>query len=864
MNPKDTTLHDLRSLLEKSRNFAIYRIAVDEDSSYGGHVVMVSPSIQDVIGASDPQDYGSWFQYVHPEDIQRVLDANHQSFVDGSPFDESLRIFNPQKDAWGWVRMLTSPVMDETNKLTHFNGLVIDITEQKNAEERLREQIAFETLVTNLSTKFINLKPGEIDEGISEALKTIGSFNQIDRCYVGSFSQGDRSMEISHEWCAPGIASLRERINHQSIENLPYLTDCMQRGETVHLPRLDMLPPEAESDHQKATEHGIQSMLLVPMMYQQETIGFLGFDSVKAQKNWSNESIHLINIVGELFVNAMQQKRSLAIQEGQRQFLELLATGGDFYETLHSLVQIIEGQWPGMLGLVLLLDADGRHLRIGAYDQLPAEYIETIEGLEIGANVGSCGTACFSKERVIVTDIEEDIRWQGLRGLALKFGLRACWSEPVINADGTVLGTFAMYYDHPRQPNKDELHAIEVAAHLVGVAIEQNSAREEIQLAYQTLEQRVRERTRELQVLLDFAAATNSSLSMDTMLKTVLERLVHLIQAERVAVMLRDSISKQLEVRAYSPDSTAKPEELLKLNLAGESVINTGKVVKPENLPNPAVLLPLRTRGEVIGALGILVRRGDKLNEDSFPLYQSIADRLAIAVENATLYQQAEINATMTERNRLARDLHDAVTQTLFSANLIADVIPDIWQQDPAEGQRLLDEVRQLNRGALAEMRTLLLELRPKSLQEAQLEHLLHQLAEASMGQLGVPVTVNIEGLCQLPPKAKIVMYRVAQEALNNIIKHAQASHVMINLFCSEAAADQCTQGLKLSIADNGRGFDPASVPADHLGLRIMRERVESIGGEFTIQSQLGEGTRVSVTWQPDEAEVCDPETIGK
>ena len=527
MNPKDTTLHDLRSLLEKSRNFAIYRIAVDDAHPYGGQVVMVSPSIQDVIGASDPNDYGSWFHYVHPEDIQRVLDANHQSFLDGIAFDESLRIFNPQKNAWGWVRMLTTPVHDEDGTLTHFNGLVIDITEQKNAEERLREQIAFETLITNLSTKFINLKPGDIDEGISEALKTIGSFNQIDRCYVGSFSHGNRSMEICNEWCGPGIASLHERVSRQSMENLPYLTGCMQRGEIVHLPQLDMLPPEAETDRQKATEHGIQSMLLVPMIYQKEAIGFLGFDSVKAQKTWSDESIHLLNIVGELFVNAMQQKRSQVIQEGQRQFLELLATGGDFYDTLQTLVQIIEGQWPGMLGLVLLLDKDGRHLHVGAYDQLPKEYIDSIEALEIGPEVGSCGTACFTKERVIVTDIAEDKRWEGLRALALKYGLRACWSEPVINAEGQVLGTFAMYYDHPRQPNEDELHAIEVAAHLVGVAIEQNSAQEEIQHAYQTLETRVRERTRELQVLLDFAAATNSSLSMDTMLKTVLERLVH-------------------------------------------------------------------------------------------------------------------------------------------------------------------------------------------------------------------------------------------------------------------------------------------------------------------------------------------------
>ena len=687
MPTKDTTLQDLRSLLEKSRNFAIYRIAVDGAHPYGGNVIMVSPSIQDVIGASDPNDYGSWFQYVHPEDIQHVLDANHQSFMDGTTFDESLRIFNPQKNAWGWVRMLTTPVLDEDGTLTHFNGLVIDITEQKNAEERLREQIAFENLVTNLSTKFINLKTGEIDNGISDALKTISTFNQVDRCYVCLFSKEDNTLQVRHEWCASGIASLAARLHHQSLDSLPYLTGCIQRGEIVHLPQLDMLPLEAKADRQKTTDHGTQSMLLVPMFYQEKAIGFLGFDSVKAQKSWTDESIHLLKIVGELFVNALQQKRSqLALQN-----------------------------------------------------------------------------------------------------------------------------------------------------------------------AYQTLEQRVQERTRELQILLDFAAATNSSLSMEPMLKTVLERLVQLIQAGRVAVMLRDTITNQLEVRAYSPENRAAPEELLKLNLSGESVIHTGELLTMSSLAAPAVLLPLRTRGEVIGALGIIAQPGSKLNADSFPLYQSIADRLAIAVENALLYQQAEINAAVTERNRLARDLHDAVTQTLFSASLIADVLPEVWQHDQTEGERLLNEIRQLNRGALAEMRTLLLELRPKSLQEAQLDNLLHQLAEASMGQLGVPVSVTIEGLCQLPPDVKIVMYRVAQEAMNNVIKHAQATHVMINLFCSEDVSEQCARSLKLEIIDNGRGFDPAAAPADHLGLRIMRERVESIGGQFSIHSQLGKGTRVTVTWQPEK-----------
>src|SRR5690606_16386000 len=159
-----------------------------------------------------------------------------------------------------------------------------------------------------------------------------------------------------------------------------------------------------------------------------------------------------------------------------QQFLELLATGGGFHQTLQTLVEIIEEQWPGMKGLILLMDEDGRHLRVGAAASLPEEYTQSIEGLEIGPMVGSCGTAAYTRQRVIVEDIARDPRWEGLRNLAEKYNLGACWSEPVLSAEGEVLGTFAMYYHARRAPSAAELQTIEVAAHLVGIAIQHQRA----------------------------------------------------------------------------------------------------------------------------------------------------------------------------------------------------------------------------------------------------------------------------------------------------------------------------------------------------------------------------------------------------
>jgi PAS domain S-box-containing protein len=235
------------------------------------------------------------------------------------------------------------------------------------------------------------------------------------------------------------------------------------------------------------------------------------------------------------------------------------------------------------------------------------------------------------------------------------------------------------------------------------------------------------------------------------------------------------------------------------------------------------------------------------------PLYDEeghISNILCIGINRTEQKRTEEILAQQTkeqiataERNRLARDLHDAVSQTLFSASLIAEVLPRIWERNPEDGRRQLKEVRQLTRGALAEMRTLLLELRPSSLIEAELPNLLNQLAESINSQSRFPVIVSIEGQFSFPPVVKVALYRIAQEALNNVSKHAGAMQANVNLLCE---SDKIT----LKITDDGRGFDMTGVPSDSLGLGIMRERAEDILASLSVQSKMGQGTEVKVVWQ--------------
>lgn len=215
------------------------------------------------------------------------------------------------------------------------------------------------------------------------------------------------------------------------------------------------------------------------------------------------------------------------------------------------------------------------------------------------------------------------------------------------------------------------------------------------------------------------------------------------------------------------------------------------------------------------------------------------------------LRTQAEQIAVANERSRLARDLHDAVTQTLFSASVIADVLPRIWERNPVEGKKRLEELRQLNRGALAEMRTLLLELRPTALLEANLNDLLKQLAASISSRARVHVDLHIDSGAELEPEVKVSLYRIAQEALNNVAKHSGASEARVEVTSSEAAGENGRQPkpcVQLTITDNGNGFDTSISKPTHLGLDIMRERAAAIEAQLEIHSQPGKGTIVAVT----------------
>jgi signal transduction histidine kinase len=259
--------------------------------------------------------------------------------------------------------------------------------------------------------------------------------------------------------------------------------------------------------------------------------------------------------------------------------------------------------------------------------------------------------------------------------------------------------------------------------------------------------------------------------------------------------------------------------------------------------PCRVLAVPMISRGRAVGVLSV-TRAVDQrpFSSREVTVAQSIADGLGAAVENERLQQQERREAAAEERQRLARDLHDSATQTIYSANLIAEVLPASWERGRDEGVEETKTLRRLMRTALCEMRTLLYELRPETLEAASLADLLERLGEALHGQGEAAVEVHVDEGVALPVDEKLVFYRIAQEALTNVAKHAHATRVRVDVTKGE-------ETVTLTVTDDGRGFDQSQARPGSMGLRTMRERAEQIGGDLEIVSVEGGGTMVSMTW---------------
>ncbi len=387
--------------------------------------------------------------------------------------------------------------------------------------------------------------------------------------------------------------------------------------------------------------------------------------------------------------------------------------------------------------------------------------------------------------------------------------------------------------------------------------------------AYQLLEKRVQERTRELSALLEVTRTVSSTLELRPLLKLILEQLKSVIDysgaaiaalqgdnfvfleylgpSEREQVLRlsipvdRPSLYKEVKVRRapliYSDLQDGNSDENLSWKWDSEAMrANLGYA-------RSWLGVPLLVKDEFIGVLRVDHIQPDCFRAEDARLVLAFAHQAAVAMENARLYRQAQALAAAEERQRLARELHDSVSQALYGIALGARTARSLLGRDELEKEALfepIDYVLDLAEAGLAEMRALIFELRPESLEQEGLVVALNKQAAALQARYKITAVTHLCDEPELPPEIKDTFYRVAQEAMQNTVKHAHASQVVIDLSCAQGQ-------LLMKVCDNGKGFEPGAEFPGHLGLRSMRERVERIGGSLEVESAPGRGTCVQV-----------------
>jgi len=369
----------------------------------------------------------------------------------------------------------------------------------------------------------------------------------------------------------------------------------------------------------------------------------------------------------------------------------------------------------------------------------------------------------------------------------------------------------------------------------------------------------VEQQRKELESLYRADDELRRHLHLDDVLQSLVNTAVELLHADKGSLMIWDEKKERLVARAaygFNPETVAKisiaPGQGLagRVALSGEPAIVedtslngrvTPFIIESEKL-RALMQVPIRVAGEVYGVFSADYLQPHHFTEEQIRLLTAFAQRAGLAIETAALYESEEQIAIMQERNRLARDLHDSVTQSLYGVSLYAEVATQLLKSGDSEKVNdNLQELKGMALDALAEMRLLIYELRPSVFEQEGLIAALQARLDAVEGRLGLETSFVIEGEISLPPRVEEGLYRIAQEALNNVLKHANAKTVAITLA-------QDANKIHLEVADDGAGFDPVQAcEVGCMGLRNMKERAHEMGAEFEIISQVGSGAKVIV-----------------
>ena len=495
-------------------------------------------------------------------------------------------------------------------------------------------------------------------------------------------------------------------------------------------------------------------------------------------------------------------------------------------------------------GGIYLHDEKSGSLTVAAQHGFKPDFIKEIDNLKTGE--GFSGQVMESGQPLVIRDISQDSRLS--RGVVTEAGLKSLAVVPLRSKQKT-LGTLFLISRDLRDFDENEMELLIAAGQQIGVAVEN--------AALFSAQQR---RAEQFQVIAEVGRQITSIMEIDQVLEQVVKLIQKAFGYDHVAIAMLDGDYAVYQVGAgrlwEDPKFNFNPS---RLKVGSEGV--TGRVAAsgqalylPDVREDPGYVemkgsgtlseltVPITVKGKVIGVLDTQSASRDAFDESDLMVLQSLADQTAVAIENARLYKQAQQLAVIDERNRLARELHDSVTQALYGITLHAEAAYRQLEAGNIElSNEQLVELRNTAQEALREMRLLIFELRPSVVEMQGLVPALRARLEAVEERTGMRVEMNLAESLDLSDQVQDSLYRIAQEALNNSLKHAKANQVILNLIDAESK-------VTMEIIDDGVGFNPdEEIEGGGLGLDGIIERAELIKGKLIIDSRSGQGTTIRI-----------------
>jgi PAS domain S-box-containing protein len=754
-----------------------------------------------------------WQATVHKDDIEQHLAKWRAALASGEPFENELRHRSAHGE-YRWFLIRAMPLRGEQGNILKWYGTLTDIEDRKRTEEELsRQQQRFMDIVNSVE--------GIVWEADADT-------------FVFSF-----------------VSKRAERILGYPVEE--WLQQPTFWKDHLHPKDRDWAVQFCAKATAERRSHDFEYRMIAA---DGRVVWFRDLVTVVV------EGGHVRRLRG-VMVDMTQRKRAESLLVAEKRLLEMIATGVALEDILNALCLAIEDYQPGTLASVLLLD--GTHLKSVAGPNLPESWTQQMEKLPIGPCAGSCGTAAYRKSPVIVSDIATDPLWDvpEHRASALKHGLQASWSNPVLSSEGKVLGTFCMYYRETRNPKPQDLELIELATHLARVAIERDRAAEALRASERVARGQVEALTYSLDVL---ATAPAPDKFLGEMLRTI----GRLLNAQSVILWLLDETNDSLILRAWSEGTNfakVDPEHPFIKNPSSwkedpglRELFFSGAPVACEDVANDPftsndlreylkaggtkkfLRIPTLVGGRVKGFIGI--RHGDRpsYRPEEIELAQALAHQAMLAIQLNEFAERSRQAAVLEERNRLARDIHDTLAQGFTGVIVQLEAADDaIACSRRKEANEHLQRASELARRSLTEARRSVHALRPQALQQENFWEALRGIIKNTTAGTSVHTAFTLTGeLRDLPYHWQENLLHIGQEALTNALKYAHPRNF-------ETLLSFDTNELGLEFRDDGDGFDLED-PHDGFGLAGMRERSEQMGGTLKITSARGKGTKITLT----------------